>query len=403
MLHSLTTHGVMSMDELPLALLSDILSRVPSEPLLRCRCVCKCWREVVDDPCFRNSVHQAKEPVYLYHEIKKEKIYLLKTREEEATAHEEAMATMQMIEIAQFLGLKDYRLHGACNGLLFFAPITNVRNNPELLINPLTREIRSLPRAPDLSPFASVYGFGFNRSTDTYKMVQINAIGYDEKTGTCPMAARVYDFEKRSWKTCKAPPSSRDVHPYFVFASGALNWFLLDNSLPSPWTRATLSFDLTGEEFSLIPLPDDFSRSGTPTVQWQSGRMHQLGGSLALVHHSNRMHIDVWVLKDYISKEWTRKYRVDTLEAPCPDGLDGGNYFVIGLHKRDKLILRHIGDKQLYVYDVDRKRFTRYRTKEEIAIRCYALFWCETLSLVSLERHGDVARTLIRAPFQGHF
>ncbi|KAL3715342.1 hypothetical protein ACJRO7_007123 [Eucalyptus globulus] len=179
-------------------------------------------------------------------------------------------------------------------------------------------------------------------------------------------------------------PSSREVHPHFAFASGALNWFMMSDSFPSPWTRVTLSFDLTREDFSLIPLPDDFSTPRRPTIQWDFGRMHELGGSLALVHHSNAMHIDVWVLKDHTSREWTKKYRIDTGELPCPNGPNGSNYYVVNPYKRDKLILHCLGDKDLYIYDVNKERFTRCAIKD-IALCSYALFWCETLSFVTLK------------------
>ncbi|KAI6673370.1 hypothetical protein NL676_001276 [Syzygium grande] len=156
-------------------------------------------------------------------------------------------------------------IRGACNGLLFLAPFNDVKKYPELLINPLTKTIVKLPRAPDLSPDMSVYGLGFDRSTNTYKMVQINAIDFDEKTSTCTLGTRVYDFHKRSWRTCKAPPLPHSAGPLrnFVFASGALNWFLTSYSLSDGLlARAMLSFNLTKEEFSLIPIPDVFFECG---------------------------------------------------------------------------------------------------------------------------------------------
>ncbi|KAL3715341.1 hypothetical protein ACJRO7_007122 [Eucalyptus globulus] len=300
----------MSMDELPMALLSDILSRVSSRSLIRHRCICKRWREVVDDFYSRIT---GKE--LLCQEIEEGKIYLL-DEQEEAT---------KMIQIAKFPGLKDYIFQGACNGLLLFAHKGVVKNNPDLLLNPLTQEILRLPRAPDFQPHKSVYGFGFDRSTNTYKMVQIDEIDLDEETRTCTVRARIYDFEKRSWRICRAPPpppSSHSARPdgafvfasragcTFVFASGALYWFLYEYS-PSggPLARAMLSFDLTREEFNPIPIPDGLLRDVL--------HMHELEGSLALVHYPKEAHIDVWVLEDYRRREWTRKHRI---RAPCAGG-----------------------------------------------------------------------------------
>ncbi|KAL3824606.1 hypothetical protein ACJIZ3_020635 [Penstemon smallii] len=42
-------------DVIPSELFWEILSRVPAEPLLRFRCVCTEWRQIIDDPAFIRS------------------------------------------------------------------------------------------------------------------------------------------------------------------------------------------------------------------------------------------------------------------------------------------------------------------------------------------------------------
>ncbi|KAF8007597.1 hypothetical protein BT93_K1562 [Corymbia citriodora subsp. variegata] len=368
------------MDELPLAILSDILSRVSGESLLRYRCVCKRWREVIDDSYFRNSVHRPQEPVLLCEERKHGKIYLLMEHEEVPT---------KTVQIAKFPMLKDYALQGHCHGLLFYVPMEDVEDNPELLINPLTKEILTLSRAPDLSPHKSVYGLGFDYSTNTYKMVQISVIDYDKKTRT--MGARVYDFEKRSWRTCKAPPLSHGAFPAFpdygfVFASGALNWYLDGySSSEGMFKRAVLSFDLTHEEFSSMSLPDVPPRNDL--------QMRELEGSLALLLHLKKAHIEVWVLKDDTRREWIRKY---TIRPPCPHGF----YMVVGSYKRDKLILhlwrdpryKHegLGEGEFVTYDVNENRIAGSDTKPDTAPTYqWRHSCCTSLSLVSLKPHRN--------------
>ncbi|XP_030466773.2 F-box protein At3g07870-like [Syzygium oleosum] len=362
-----------SIDELPTAILSDILSRVSGESLLPYRCVCKHWREAIDDSYFSNPIHCSKERAVLFHEYDEEEIHLLKI-------HGEAAA--QMIKIGKFPVPRGYAIQGSCNGLLFFRHRTDVKNNGELLINPITKDFLRLPRAPDLPPDVSVYGLGFDRSTNMYKMVQINANGFDYRTRTCTLGARVYDFHKRSWRTCKAPPLPHSAGPSrnFVFASGALNWFLKSYSLSDgPLARAMLSFDLIKEEFSLIPIPDVFFECGDFNL---GTRMHELGGSLALVHRLGNRDIDLWVLQDSTRREWTRKYSMG-----LPWAVKGNYFTVVGAYKRDELILRCDGD--MYLYDVNEDRFTKCWTG---ARGCYAHFRCEPLSLVPLERLGDAAR-----------
>ncbi|XP_030546549.2 F-box/kelch-repeat protein At3g23880-like [Rhodamnia argentea] len=234
---------LMKMDGLPLAILSDILSRVSIQSLLRFRCVCKCWQEAIeaiDNSYFRNSLHCSKERMLLYHDYRKEEIYPLRIQEE---------APMKMIQIAKFPGLQRLYAPRCLQWLPLLGHLIDVKNNPVLLVNPLTKEILRLPRAPDLRPDMSVYGFGFDCSANTYKMVQMDA------TRTrMMMRARVYDFEKRLWRTCKAPPPSQLPCRKFFFASGALNWFLNMGVM--------LSFDLTNEEFSSIQFSVPTRRAG---------------------------------------------------------------------------------------------------------------------------------------------
>ncbi|KAF8007598.1 hypothetical protein BT93_K1563 [Corymbia citriodora subsp. variegata] len=294
-----------------------------------------------------------------------------------------------MIQIGKFPALKKYRLRGACNGFLFFGHITNVECKPKLLINPLTKEIWIWPSTPDLLPDTSVYGFGFDSSIKTYKMVQINAIDYHGETRTWTMKARVYDFEKRSWRTCKAPPPFHTHRPdynlpfafgpcpIFVCASGAVNWILDRFSSSGFDGREILSFDLTEEEFSLIPIPNVSLRWGYAMEM----PMHGLEGSLALVDYPNDGHIDVWVLEDRARREWTRKYRIRTPWAACTCS-------VVGPYGSDKLILRHWRDGELMTYDVNKDQFAKCGAEEGRAARASTgvptSLFCATLSLHSL-------------------
>ncbi|KAK3441815.1 hypothetical protein EUGRSUZ_B01696 [Eucalyptus grandis] len=242
------------MDELPPAILSDILSRVPGKSLVQHRRVCRRWREAIDDPYFRSCLHRIRERLVLYREHGREEVQVLKMQQGGAAA-----AATRMTQIDKLSGPRGYVMRGTCNGLLFFMHRADVEHNSEVVINPLTKKILRLRRAPDLSPEMSVYGLGFDRSTNAYKMVQIDAIYSNEKTRTSTVVgARIYDFDKQSWRACKAPPlpPGAGLSPDFVFASGALKWLLerLTSSSDGPLARTMLSFDLTKEEFRLIPI-----------------------------------------------------------------------------------------------------------------------------------------------------
>ncbi|KAL3715340.1 hypothetical protein ACJRO7_007121 [Eucalyptus globulus] len=241
------------MDELPLAILSNIL-RVSGESLLRYRCLCNRWQEVIDIP---TSATQRTG--------QKNRCCYVRRSSDEDDPDSEIHETERL------------HLPRCCKGLLFFGRIEDDENNREFLINPLTKEIPHCQEHPIFHHTSRL-------------MEEPHAEG-----------RRLECTISRSDCGGTAEPTTSSSHG-FVFAYGALNWFLSYSWSDGPYPRAMLSFDLTHEQFRLISLPEVLFKNGL--------HMPEMGGSLALVHYPKKMRIEVRVLKDDTRREWTRKYTI---------------------------------------------------------------------------------------------
>lgn len=69
-----------------------------------------------------------------------------------------------------------------------------------------------------------------------------------------------------------------------------------------------ISFDVKDEEFRETSLPD----FGCPRKHVSQFKLINLKGFLAVVSFPSSAHLEIWMLKDYQKKEWTREYKIST-------------------------------------------------------------------------------------------
>ncbi|GKC78461.1 putative F-box domain-containing protein, partial [Tanacetum coccineum] len=127
---------------------------------------------------------------------------------------------------------------GSSNGLVCMYELARPEN-PIRVINPLTRKFRELRkpqgRAIDEACKTCCLGFGYDSSTDDYKVVTAIYNRSDPR-------AHLFNYDQLQT-------------PGILF-NGALHWFWVDtNSIT--YKRVIVSFDLAKEEFREIPEPDD--------------------------------------------------------------------------------------------------------------------------------------------------
>ncbi|KAM3204178.1 F-box protein CPR1-like [Capsicum annuum] len=184
--------------------MTNILSRLPIEDLMKFRSVCKSWSNLIRDPCFIN-MHMNQRSLY-------KESYLIGKDSLDVTENEcctlysdETFAEHKKLEFPLCEPTKSFEVFGCCNGVLFLLYPTTPRSSSKLYFwNPATKMIKNLCRSPVQLPDVSnhlVFGFGYVPQLDEYKVVRI--LYHEERnlTGppTLPPVVEIYSLKTNSW------------------------------------------------------------------------------------------------------------------------------------------------------------------------------------------------------------
>ncbi|XP_026397092.1 putative F-box protein At3g16210 [Papaver somniferum] len=149
------------MSRLPEGILENIFLRLKVKNLLRCRCVCKAWRDLICSPSF----------IYKHLNVN-----------------------------------NTIRILVSCNGLLCIYS-SNTPDDVSFVItiwNPSSNEYKQLPRPSKKACYdIDYYGFGYDYKNDDYKVVRI--VDYFLETGA-KSDVEVYTLRSDSWKSIDAIP-----------------------------------------------------------------------------------------------------------------------------------------------------------------------------------------------------
>ncbi|XP_071687401.1 F-box/kelch-repeat protein At3g23880-like [Rutidosis leptorrhynchoides] len=205
----------------------DILARLDVKDVSRCKCICKLWYKLISSNYFakahlKSSYNNNREHGYLRIQLHR--------------------------MINNYTELPYCMMVGSCDGLVCISPI----DGKLLVTNPSTREVRKLPNLPYNSRFNVCWGFGYDFSTDDYKVV----VGFNESEHH--MRFQVLSLKSNQWKII----GEIDTLTYYtlipgsgVLYDGALHWLVYDTKEKK---TVLLSFDLSLEKFKEIPQPCDY-------------------------------------------------------------------------------------------------------------------------------------------------
>ncbi|GJW02632.1 F-box protein CPR1-like protein [Tanacetum coccineum] len=239
----------------------DILTRLDVKDVLRCKSVCKSWYSLISSPYFVKS-----------HLLKHKSNCSTRINNNDVGNTRIAMPTYWKItndddddddDDANLYQSNIWNLVGSSNGLVCVSLLLHeVRDDYLiLLINPRTREVRELP-LPTMPPIKAIYelslSFGYDSSTDDYKLV----MGI-KKTGVDGSLVQVFSLKSMTWKLIGHINCLLIYSKSGVLLNGAFHWFASDLSIKK---LVILSFDLSREEFKVIPVPvpDDSTRYVVP-------------------------------------------------------------------------------------------------------------------------------------------
>ncbi|KAI3523636.1 hypothetical protein L1887_01909 [Cichorium endivia] len=306
-----TSEDPLSVPKLLPEIISEILSRLPVESLLRCKSVCKLWCSMISDLHFVKS-HlnlSTSNNRYAHHRL----IFYTVPRVNLKSSPLYDMLydnSCNALELDYPLKhpLKSVWIAGSCNGLLFIA----IEEDTLFIWNPSTRRSNMLPDGgfKVRSGWYVLYGFGYDKSRDDHKVVGISCIfrngaKYDTKV-------KIYSLKTGNWKKIGDFPHGIPLDDSGKFSNGALHW-AASQDFGSSYSWTIVSLDLTTETYGEIlqPVYDEGDKDLT---------LGALGEWLCVLCNYRGSHADVWVMKVYgVKDSWTKLVSLPYLTDPGRD------------------------------------------------------------------------------------
>lgn len=289
-------------NNLPPDIIEAILRLLPAKSLCRFKSVSKQWCSLISDPQF------IKTHLHLHtHHIASKLIIVSDTKSLYSLNIKEIVPHLNSSEIPSTGNEITFRpppirwdgVCGSCNGVVLAID----EYDRLYLMNPTTREISELPHSPFALPIGEsfeMYGFGYDSSTDDYKVIAISFWDTDnEHNPDCTdMFVSVYTLSNNSWRKLPNSPYDHAVGHLVsgVLVNGSLHW--LTSTRPS-YSSTIIAFNLSNEKFNEIELPDSIDN-----YKAVFNELVVIGGKLCLF---NQLGNDLWVMEEYgVGMSWTK-------------------------------------------------------------------------------------------------
>ncbi|XP_065861956.1 F-box protein CPR1-like [Euphorbia lathyris] len=301
------------LNELPPELISNILSRLPVDSLLRFRCVSKSYCAEIDDPNFikthsKISMETNSNLGVIFSDLQHDSLYSVSFDSFDRVVE---LDYPLKIDVSSYDPIDIFSIHnikivGSCNGLLCFSNSVG----RVALINPATRKYQILPFLPlehkseERSESVSwTLGFGYDPIADDYKVVRLGQfIGFS--SASFMNETMIYSLKSNSWREISGMSYVLGTDNKMGLLLGdALHWSVdVDRIMASP--SKIVAFNLGTEKFTVVPEPE------------LSGGEEKLC-SLCILSVGRRLSIcanygipkgfEIWVMKEYGVKEsWTK-------------------------------------------------------------------------------------------------
>ncbi|KAM1669587.1 hypothetical protein ACFX15_042516 [Malus domestica] len=335
--------------DLPEEIVREILLRSSVKSLVKCCAVSKSWRYMIQSSSFIAAhLRRSQSPntddndigrLHLLWSFNDYLLYSDKPASASASSFSiDATNTKKITPVTHQPAYKggrskvtpsSYGLVGTSNGLICFA--NDIPKFPIIIWNPSVRKFVTLPPPSTYKRVKPTYAFGYDSSTNDYKVLTILRNDRGRSSGPArdtPIEVKVYSLARGSWKTLSPPPpaspavSLQRLHHKTVFVHGAVHWILRRDRDCN--NDVIASFDMATESFSEIELPKSLTRK-----RLLRGASHFVlsahENSLALVqfpwHYSrlgeNTCHLSLWVMQQYgVVESWTKSSRVVLSKGP---------------------------------------------------------------------------------------
>lgn len=281
---------------LPFELITEILLRLPVKSILKFRCVSKSWLTLT----FSSRFIKAHLKVSAENQDStRHKLILLdlshtalKSCSLQSFLDAPSADIATNISPPEELVKRSFCLVGSCDGLICLEVKYDL-----YLWNPCTRKSKKLPRPTfegRSERFYCVYGFGYEKSSDDYKVVAILA-ERSELDGVYRVTqVSIYSIRTDSWRSIGNFGEGVELDKPGKLFNGKLHWEV------RPFV---VSVNLENEMCEAFELP----YYGEHRIDSALGEFE---GKLAVLCH-HYCTFDVWVMKEYGVKEsWTKIFNV---------------------------------------------------------------------------------------------
>ncbi|KAL9418823.1 hypothetical protein AB3S75_036722 [Citrus x aurantiifolia] len=303
----------MMLDLLPREILFEILSRLPVKFLRRVKCVCKALLCLISDPIFTNML-ASRGPKFLI--LSSSGLQSLDCSKASFTVQGALTNPDFHLPRDEIINISSIEIEGSCNGLACVA--LKINDNKEnyrklFLWNPSTGIYKKLPDLVlNLTGDVRMWGFGYDSSINDYKVVcaTIASSGRHCRDPDSDFRYRILATKTNSWRElayvgcvpqCRnARCSSYDL-PQGTLLNGTLHWLI---DCYQRWPGIS-TFDLTEEQFSELPMPND----ETLLHFWT---LSVLDGCICLVSSSHRDRcVELWTMKEYgVESSWQKLFKL---------------------------------------------------------------------------------------------
>ncbi|XP_071688056.1 F-box/kelch-repeat protein At3g23880-like [Rutidosis leptorrhynchoides] len=298
-------------DYLPKELLSDILSKLPSKTILRCRSVCKSWFSLISTrefQIFYLEKYNKSNPRLLMRRYD-----LMHDREMYSVHHDSLALTVDPDTVIEFpfnctpCPRCYLRIIGSIDGVVCLGHKKCAYKEEKIILwNPSIRI--KLPIFPPMMRirrmlnYSVALGFGYDKVTDDYKVVRL---AYNYHYSPRPQVD-IYGVKTAIWRAIPFPSDFLCI--YFkgspVYLNGCVYWIMY-RWVSHGWHIITqcsiMKFDVSAEMFEEIQLPEPLDDESPINLELElfNERLIVIKPMRLQLHSRGASKYNMWALNNY--------------------------------------------------------------------------------------------------------
>ncbi|KAL8031096.1 hypothetical protein ABFX02_13G003600 [Erythranthe guttata] len=312
---------IISFDELPSEILTDVLSRLPITSLIQSTFVWTSLKPLSNDPNLVN-MHLSRSStnnslcLILHSDLPiQNQLHFVRVSGD---------SKVRKIGIPFEMSMPEFKILGSSNGLLCL--LNTLFTESICLYNPFTRDHFALPKSYDFQDQVVVYGFGSHPVTKDYKVIKVvyYTISFFRRLGEnlrhfnqyfkrrIESEVKIYSHASKMWRNYgQIPHRLEQWSSPGVLSNGCLHWFraLETYRAGEPLRRTIVSYDLADDSFRVMYTPSLYDVC--PSMRRGIRYLDSLNGCLCAYMPAGRGAVDVWVMKEYgVTESWVKQYTI---------------------------------------------------------------------------------------------